>query len=87
MFFFLKLSFSKDVLGENGVLLFPTFATPAFHKYELLWKVSSLHYPMVVNVLGFPATHIPAGLNANGLPIGFQVSGVCSVCALCAAFS
>ncbi|KAK7573428.1 hypothetical protein V9T40_010619 [Parthenolecanium corni] len=63
----------KDVLGENGVLLFPTFATPAFHKYELLWKVSSLHYPMVVNVLGFPATHIPAGLNANGLPIGFQV--------------
>lgn len=29
---------------------------------------------MIVNVLGFPATQIPAGLNAKGLPIGFQVS-------------
>lgn len=61
------------MLGENGVLLFPTFAVPAFRRYELLWNTSSLHYPMIVNVLGFPATHVPAGLNGSGLPVGFQV--------------
>lgn len=60
-------------MGDNGVLLFPTFATPAFHKYELFFKLSSLGYPMIVNILGLPATHIPTGLNKKGLPIGFQV--------------
>ncbi|XP_065214164.1 fatty-acid amide hydrolase 2-B-like isoform X2 [Planococcus citri] len=63
----------KETLGDNGVLLFPTFATPAHYKYQLVWKLSSLGYPMIVNVLGFPATQVPLGLNKSGLPVGFQV--------------
>lgn len=31
---------------------------------------------MIVNVLGFPATQVPTGLNKRGLPIGFQVYGI-----------
>lgn len=63
----------KEYLGTNGVLLFPTYAAPAFYKYELLWKISAVAYPMIPNILGFPATHVPTGLNKKGLPIGFQV--------------
>lgn len=28
---------------------------------------------MIVNVLGFPATQVPMGLNEEGMPFGFQV--------------
>lgn len=30
-------------------------------------------YTMLFNLMGFPATHVPAGRDANGLPVGFQV--------------
>lgn len=28
---------------------------------------------LLFNVLGFPATHVPMGLDRRGLPVGFQV--------------
>jgi Asp-tRNA(Asn)/Glu-tRNA(Gln) amidotransferase A subunit family amidase len=31
-------------------------------------------YAMVINVLGLPSTHVPLGLNKEGMPIGIQVS-------------
>ncbi|XP_065221683.1 fatty-acid amide hydrolase 2-A-like [Planococcus citri] len=63
----------KELLKEDGVLFYPTFASLAFYKQQSLWKMTSMAYPMIVNILGFPATHVPMGLNANGIPVGFQV--------------
>lgn len=60
-------------LGKNGILLFPTFHMTAF-----LHNTSSFHalgalYSGVFNMFGFPALHVPMGLNKDGLPLGFQV--------------
>lgn len=33
-------------------------------------------YAKFFNVMGFPACHVPMGLNSEGLPIGFQVNTI-----------
>ncbi|KAH8382350.1 hypothetical protein KR009_002995 [Drosophila setifemur] len=66
--------FSK-LLGDNGVLLFPTLnkLVPR-HKWGFL-SVWGLDYTLIFNVLGLPVTHVPMGLNEHGLPVGFSVVG------------
>lgn len=63
----------KDLLGEDGVFLYPTHPTPAPYHNEPLYKPFNFSYTGIINVLGFPATHIPMGLSKEGLPIGIQV--------------
>lgn len=62
-----------DLLGDDGVLLYPTHPTAAPYHHEPLMKPFNFSYTSIVNVLGFPATHCPMGLNSDGLPIGVQV--------------
>ncbi|XP_016961584.1 fatty-acid amide hydrolase 2-A [Drosophila biarmipes] len=62
-----------SLLGENGVLLFPTLNLPSpRHKWSVLslWAVD---YTLLFNVLGLPVTHVPMGLNDRGLPVGLSV--------------
>ncbi|XP_022908984.1 fatty-acid amide hydrolase 2-like [Onthophagus taurus] len=62
-----------NTLGQYGVILFPTMPGPTFqHGYSPL-KCAGVVYSMIFNILGFPATHVPLGLNKQGLPIGVQV--------------
>lgn len=63
----------QDLLGDNGVLLYPTHPTPAPYHNEPIFKPFNFTYTGVINVLGLPATHCPLGLNQDGLPIGVQV--------------
>lgn len=63
----------KDLLGDDGVLLYPTHPTPAPYHYEPLFKPFNFSYTGIVNVLTLPATHIPLGMSKEGLPIGIQV--------------
>lgn len=63
----------SDMLGTNGVLLYPTHPTPAPYHSEPLFKPFNFSYTAIINLLGFPATHIPLGLSREGLPIGIQV--------------
>lgn len=65
----------EDILGNDGVLLYPTHPTPAPMHIEPLVKAFNFSYTAVINILGFPATHIPLGLSKDGLPIGIQVIG------------
>lgn len=63
-------------LGPDGVLLYPSYTVTAPpHGVPLRWVVR-LHNPWaymaIINVLEFPATQIPAGIDADGLPLGFQ---------------
>lgn len=63
----------QNLLGDRGVLILPTFHTnaPCFNTF--LFNITSIDILLLFNILGFPATHIPLGLNFNGMPIGFQV--------------
>lgn len=63
----------KDILGDDGVFLYPTHPTAAPYHNEPLAKPFNFSYTAIINVLGFPATNIPMGLNEEGLPIGIQV--------------
>ncbi|XP_018323923.1 fatty-acid amide hydrolase 2 [Agrilus planipennis] len=62
-----------DLLGDDGVLLYPTHPTPAPYHNEPIFKAFNFSYTGVINVLGFPATNIPMGLSSEGVPIGIQV--------------
>lgn len=63
----------QDLLGSDGVFIYPTQPTPALYHYETIVKPFNFAYTGIFNVLGLPATHCPMGLNKDGLPIGIQV--------------
>lgn len=59
---------------DDGVLFYPTFTGPApLFGQTVLLTTASL-YCLVCNCLGLPSTHVPMGLDANGMPIGFQAN-------------
>ncbi|XP_011190400.2 fatty-acid amide hydrolase 2 [Zeugodacus cucurbitae] len=61
------------MLGDNGVLFLPTFPTSAFAFHTSTFNLVGVDLMLMFNILGFPATHVPMGLDHRGLPIGFQV--------------
>ena len=62
-----------EELGDDGVLLYPSYTrTAPRHNHPLLTPFD-FAYCGLFNVLGFPATQVPLGLNARGLPLGVQV--------------
>jgi len=64
-----------SALGEDGVLLFPPYSRPApKHNWPLATPFDP-GYCGIFNVLGFPSTQVPLGLNRDGLPLGVQVVG------------
>lgn len=62
-----------DVLGDDGVLLYPSYTRTAPRHNRPLLTPFDFAYCGLFNVLGFPATQVPLGLNARGLPLGMQV--------------
>ncbi|KAJ9597825.1 hypothetical protein L9F63_011320 [Diploptera punctata] len=62
----------QEILGKDGVLLYPTHPVPAPYHNQPLVKPFNFSYTGIFNVLGYPATHCPLGLASNGLPIGIQ---------------
>ncbi|MGE3675442.1 MAG: amidase [Polyangiaceae bacterium] len=69
----------ESLLGEDGLLLYPSYSVTAPpHKLPARWA-TRLHMPWsymaIVNVLELPATQVPLGLDSQGLPLGVQVIG------------
>lgn len=64
-------------IGEDGVLLVPSLPTPAprHGPLPLLLRFADPGATGIWNVLELPATAVPLGLTASGLPIGVQVVG------------
>ncbi|XP_044735463.1 fatty-acid amide hydrolase 2-A-like [Chrysoperla carnea] len=63
----------QNLLGSNGVFLYPTFPNVAhFHK-EGLGNFTNALYMCIFNTLGLPVTNCPLGLNSDGLPVGIQI--------------
>ena len=64
-----------DALGDNGVMLYPSYTRVApRHRAPLLTPIDWI-YTAVFNVLRLPVTQVPLGLNARHLPLGVQVVG------------
>jgi aspartyl-tRNA(Asn)/glutamyl-tRNA(Gln) amidotransferase subunit A len=61
------------------VLLTPTTPTPAFGIGEKLDDPLSMYlndvFTVPANLAGLPGISVPAGLSANGLPLGLQLIG------------
>ncbi|XP_023721734.1 fatty-acid amide hydrolase 2 [Cryptotermes secundus] len=68
----LKKEFSQ-LLGNNGVFLYPTFIDCANFHLESYYKMLNLSYTMIMNALELPVTNCHVGMNKQGLPIGIQV--------------
>ncbi|KAJ1965350.1 Fatty-acid amide hydrolase 2 [Dipsacomyces acuminosporus] len=63
----------EELLGDNGVLLFPPHPTTAQPHGVSYLNNPNFIYTGIFNILGFPVTEVPLGLNKNGLPVGVQV--------------
>ncbi len=63
----------EELMGENGVILYPPYSRPAPRHHMPLLTPFHWVYTAIVNVMGFPATQVPLGLNRDGLPVGVQV--------------
>ncbi|XP_017485364.1 PREDICTED: fatty-acid amide hydrolase 2-B [Rhagoletis zephyria] len=64
----------QELLGDDGVLLYPTHPTVAPYHNEPIFRPINFSYTGIVNVLGFPATAVPLGqLGSEGVPLGLQV--------------
>lgn len=62
-----------DILGKDGILIYPTHPTAAGFHGQNNGKVADYSYMAIFNCLGFPVTNCPLGLNSEGLPVGIQV--------------
>lgn len=63
-----------DILGTNGVFIYPTFPTTAHHHYQIYHKLVDTGYMMVFNTIGLPVTNCMVRLDRHKLPIGIQVN-------------
>lgn len=66
----------RELLGENGVLLFPTYTMTAPRHNSMIFLINHWTYAAIFNVLQMPVTQVPLGLDANGLPLGLQVAAL-----------
>ncbi|MEK9726964.1 MAG: Asp-tRNA(Asn)/Glu-tRNA(Gln) amidotransferase subunit GatA [Candidatus Margulisiibacteriota bacterium] len=69
----------SDLLNQYDFICSPTAPTTAFkkgaHEGDPLTMYLSDLATIPVNLAGLPAISIPCGLDSNGLPIGFQMTG------------
>jgi fatty acid amide hydrolase 2 len=64
-----------DMLGDRGVMLYPSHAVVApLHRRPLLLPFRWV-YTAIINVMEMPSTQVPLGLDAEGVPLGVQVVG------------
>lgn len=61
-------------LGEDGLLLMPVHPRAAPPHYAPYLRPFDFAYTAVLNVARVPATTVPVGLNAKGLPLAVQVA-------------
>ncbi|MBX3229488.1 MAG: amidase [Labilithrix sp.] len=62
------------LLGDDGVLLFPSYPTVAPRHIVPLLVPLKWVYTAIFNVLELPVTQVPLGLDERDLPVGVQVA-------------
>ncbi|XP_026741569.1 fatty-acid amide hydrolase 2 isoform X2 [Trichoplusia ni] len=74
-----------ELLGDDGVLLFPSCPLLASYHYAPILRPFNFGYWAIFNVLQFPAAQVPCGVNSDGIPLGVQVVAAPRHDALCTA--
>jgi Asp-tRNA(Asn)/Glu-tRNA(Gln) amidotransferase A subunit family amidase len=70
-----------ELLGRDTVLLSPTMCVEGFPAdgrmpgADHAGTPSSVYNTELANMTGHPALSVPAGISANGLPFGLQITG------------
>jgi len=65
----------NSLLGEDGVLLYPSHSTPAPYHGQALVRTFNFAYTGIFNILGLPVTQVPLGISSLGVPLGIQIVG------------
>lgn len=63
------------VLGDRGIMLYPSFPRLAPRHHTPLLAPFQFAYTGIFNVMEMPSTQVPLGLDKSGLPLGVQVAG------------
>lgn len=63
----------QDMLGTDGVFIYPTHPTVAPYHNEPLMRAFNFSYTAIINVLGLPSTAVPLGIGREGVPVGLQI--------------
>lgn len=66
----------EETIGKDGVMFFPSHPYPAPRHDAPLLRPFNWVYTAVLNVMTFPVTQAPLGLNHKGLPLGMQIASV-----------
>ena len=72
----IKRALTREI-GDHGVMIYPTFPrTAPRHRWPairiLAYSFASA-YTSLINVMEFPSTQVPMGLDDDGLPTGLQI--------------
>jgi len=57
-------------------MIYPSYPHPAPPHYQPIFPPFNFAYTAIFNILQFPVTQVPLGLNEKGLPLGIQVVSV-----------
>jgi fatty acid amide hydrolase 2 len=64
-----------ELLGDDALLLFPSYPTPAPRHGKPIVPPIKWMYTAIFNAMELPVTQVPLGLNKRGLPLGVQIAG------------
>lgn len=63
-----------SLLGNDGVLLFPSHPRTAMEHNKPLLTPLDFNYTSIFNVLHMPVTQCPLGVDKEGMPLGIQIA-------------
>jgi fatty acid amide hydrolase 2 len=63
-----------NLIGPRGVMLYPSYPSAAPKHNKPLFPPFNWQYTGIFNMMEFPVTQVPLGLNHEGLPVGTQVA-------------
>ena len=66
----------ESIIGPKGVMLYPPYSRPAPKHHHPILTPFDWVYTAILNMMEFPVTQVPMGLNKQGLPLGVQVASV-----------
>jgi len=64
------------IIGQSGIMLYPSHPTTAPRHYMPLLTPLNWGYTGLFNILGFPVTQVPLGIDKKGLPVGIQIVSI-----------
>jgi len=65
-----------QLMGPNGIMLYPSYPSVAPVHNKPMMPPFNWQYTAIMNVMEFPVTQVPLGLNHEGLPLGAQVVSI-----------